>query len=580
MNPNTTAPIYSYNTGQRLQNGQPQDKFNTSTGQQIGNPINIPNATPISPTVNASLIGESSRLSLPQLPTNTTATGIIAGTGSAATQSQAQIQQAQQNVAEVQKAQGASKADTAQSDIIKAAREALNMENSVLTNQANQEASEINPIQKTLNDINTQIADQQIAYRAEQDKIRNTPMSIGQSQVNQNAIEDTYGRRLADLAIRQSAAQGNIDSIRSNFERQTKLLIQPYENELKFQQTFAQKYADSLSAKENKQLELVMEERKNLIQQTKELQSAKASMVAEIAKNGGGADQTTIQAVQNADNLVSIAEAGSKYIGKMDFLQARANIRQSEAATAVSYANLDKIKAETDALKLPTITNPQARQYAGALSVILGSAKFTKDQKNAVIRAINSGDDPLVVVKNQAKNILGQTEATKVTNFEVAKNSLQDIDNSLKQFYAKGGETGLFKGNYEKVINNLGKVKDPELVDLATQIQAGLQIYRNAVSGTAYSTQEGTDINRIFPGINKAQGLNEAIIKGRIKAFDSTIDGSYKSALGSTYTELIDSAKADVLKPQLQKGEILIIRNGQTGAIPEYEFNPKTDKKL
>lgn len=175
-----------------------------------------------------------------------------------------------------------------------------------------------------------------------------------------------------------------------------------------------------------------------------------------------------------------------------------------------------------------------------ALSLIKGSGKFTKEQTKSLTDAIKNGEDPFTVVKNQAKNIMGQTMATDLDKYEVAKEQLVSIQNLLNDYYAKGGKTNLLTGNYEKVINKLGEVNDPNLVSIATNIQAALQIYRNAVSGTAYSVQEGKDISAIFPGINKSQGLNEAIVKGRLQAFDTTIDAKYKSTLGSVYSKLKD----------------------------------------
>ena len=178
------------------------------------------------------------------------------------------------------------------------------------------------------------------------------------------------------------------------------------------------------------------------------------------------------------------------------------------------------------------------QSYQNAIDIIVGSGKFTKAQEKAVINSINNGEDPFVVVKNQAKNLLGQTGDTKLTSYEVAKEQLERVEDSLATYYAKGGKTNIFSGNYEKTINKLGEVKDPELVEIATEIAASLQIYRNAVSGTAYSVQEGQDIAKIFPGINKTEGLNEAILNGRMRAFDSTIDSTYESVLGGTYYDL------------------------------------------
>ena len=177
-------------------------------------------------------------------------------------------------------------------------------------------------------------------------------------------------------------------------------------------------------------------------------------------------------------------------------------------------------------------------EYSGILNTILGSGKFTKDQTRMITNAIKNGEDPFTVVRNQAKNVMGQTLANDVTKYEVAKTQLQDVKSLLQQYYARGGQTSLLTGSYEKAINKLGEVSDPRLVEIATQIASALQIYRNAVSGTAYSVQEGKDIASIFPGINKSSGLNEAILKGRMSAFDSTIDGSYRSVLGSAYDRL------------------------------------------
>ena len=222
----------------------------------------------------------------------------------------------------------------------------------------------------------------------------------------------------------------------------------------------------------------------------------------------------------------------------LDLEDQRAGITLKKAQAGQVYANIAKINKEITDLDIGTINNPDAGQYSKALSVILGSGKFTKDQKADVVRSINSGEDPLTVIKNQAKNLLGQSGDTKLTAYEVAKSQLDDVDSLLKDYYASGGETSIFKGSYEKVVNKLGEVKNPKLVEISTQIAAALQIYRNAVSGTAYSVQEGRDIASIFPGINKTEGLNTAILNGRKKAFDSTIDASYRSVLGSTYDEL------------------------------------------
>lgn len=241
---------------------------------------------------------------------------------------------------------------------------------------------------------------------------------------------------------------------------------------------------------------------------------------------------------------------------------------------------------------------------------IIASGKFTKEQAGYIRNAINNGEDPLTVIKNNVKNIMGQTEATKLTNAEATQSAMKDLKKSIQDYYDAGGNTNIFKGNFEKVTNNLGEVKDPKLAQLAVEVQAQLQAYRNAISGTAYSDQEGRDIESVFPGINKTKQLNDAIFAGRDKAIQSQIDGLYKSALGEkTYNKLIQSENQSnqpiikgsltdqqfvekALKNQTLKYEDIINsipvgtipvadnKTGQIGYIPIGEYNVTLYTKL
>ena len=172
------------------------------------------------------------------------------------------------------------------------------------------------------------------------------------------------------------------------------------------------------------------------------------------------------------------------------------------------------------------------------ITTILWSGKFTKDQAKSISNAINSGEDPKTVILNQAKDIMGTTQATSLSKMEVARQQVQDIDWLLKQYYAWWWDTWVFAWWYEKTINRLWEVSNPDLVWLATQISSALQVYRNAVSGTAYSEKEWQEIASIFPWINKWEWLNKAIIKWRLAAFDSTIDATYRTAIWSAYDKI------------------------------------------
>ena len=199
-------------------------------------------------------------------------------------------------------------------------------------------------------------------------------------------------------------------------------------------------------------------------------------------------------------------------------------------------------------------------------------AAICPEQKRDITNAINTGEDPFTVIKNQAKNIMGATDAKELRNYEVARDQMQSISDLLDDYYDKGGQTSIFKGNYEKVINKLGGVNDSNLVSIATNIASALQVYRNAVSGTAYSVQEGKDIADIFPGINKTQGLNQDIIRGRMLSFEQIIDSTYKNTLGSVYDELKKQQSSVIEKVNQSDENIDSIAKKFGGQVYESSF--------
>lgn len=376
-----------------------------------------------------------------------------------------------------------------------------------------------------------------------------TEYAGGSAQVARRtfALEEmAHSAETLKLAALADVAQGKIDSAQKKATLAINTKYAQIEKELQAAKNNIYNNWDSFTAKEKKRAEatlLSIDAKDAVVALKKDDDKIVMGWQAEALKNGASNFQiqqaegkTPAEALTILGQFFKDPQAKEKALAELE--QTRAQTALVKANTSKAYADIAKTKKETDALGLPVITNPVAAKYSQALSVILGSASFTKEQKASVVAAINNGEDAFTVIKNQTKNIMGQTEATTLTKYEASKSAMIDLQTNLKEFYAKGGDTGIFTGNYEKVINKLGSVKDPGLVDLATQIQTNLQVYRNAVSGTAYSEQEGKDIAAIFPGINKTEGLNMSILSGRMKAFDSTIDGIYKSTLGGAYTKL------------------------------------------
>lgn len=376
-----------------------------------------------------------------------------------------------------------------------------------------------------------------------------TDILVGQ----QGAAERSYNSQkalkaaeIAMIAAKQQAVAGNLNVALQIAQNAVDAKYGPIEDQIKVKQaqlTALKEAADrgdiilsKAEEKQTKDLDRKYAEDQKKLEDEKAQQKAISEMIVNALPQG--APQDLVDKASQAKTSVEAAKILGKYSGDyLKYEMLKEQIKTEKLQQAKIGIDIKKVQNEITQNN-PTVSTEQAAKYAGALQVILGSDKFTKDQKIAITNAVNTGQDPFSVIKNQAKNIMGQTNATKLDNYETAKAQIENIQKDLKDFYANGGKTGLFTGNYEKTLNNLGQVNDPKLVNLATQISAALQIYRNAVSGTAYSVQEGKDIASIFPGINKSEGLNQAVLSGRLSAFDTTIDATYRNTLGSSYDEL------------------------------------------
>lgn len=366
-------------------------------------------------------------------------------------------------------------------------------------------------------------------------------MSSDQRARQLAAVANDHAYEMNGLAIRSNIATGNYQAAQALVDKAIDIKYGGLKDLITYQSALLSDDKSALSDKEKTQLQIKLDENKRKLDevtyQEHELQNTKTDLLKSAAAQN--APQSVQAAIQNAKDKNGAIVAAGQYAG--DILDRELKRKQLEKINA----EIRKTNAEAGALQIPTVNNPDGAKYKTALSIILASQNLTKEQKATITNAINTGGDPFSIIKNQAKNIMGQTEATTVTKYETAQSSLNKIKESLDSYYKAGGKTNILSGSYEKVVNNLGAVNDPKLVELATEIQANLQVYRNAVSGTAYSVQEGADIASIFPGINKTEGLNNAIINGRNKAFDSTIDGAYSTVLGKSYAD-IKKAEATV----------------------------------
>lgn len=448
----------------------------------------------------------------------------------------------------------------------------------------------VNDLTSQLNQITTSAQANQLAITGQG---RGIPEAIIGGQQAQIAKEAAI--QALPVSAQLQAAQGNLEMAQQNLNTLFQIKSQDLTNQYNYKKDLVKGLWEIASAEEKRRLDKIdkLEDRK--YQEGQDIIKSNNQIALEAAKHGAGS--ATLNKIYNAKTVgEAISVAGSSLVEK--------NIELREFNGGLY--SFDRNTGRLSLVKGGDTGGQLTGAYGGAIETILGSGKFTKDQAAQVRRSIQNGEEPVAVIKNQAKSIMTGANQTKVENYETAKGALQDIQSQLKEFYARGGKTNIFNGTYEKAINKLGTLKDQKLVDLATQIQANLQVYRNAVSGTAYSVQEGKDIASIFPGINKTEGLNNAILSGRMKAFDSTINSAYSNVLGQNTWNSINNINQSVTKGNLSdsqyiekifnssgqkydsvvnstpKGQIPVIDNasGQIGYLPIEEYLSSSDYKI
>jgi len=429
--------------------------------------------------------------------------------------------------------------------------------------------------QKQLQDLNNQILTGNADYTrqlAENDVQQNALGGNGVAEQASVLEAQRYGLTQAQnsklalkaanlglLSARAQAAAGNIQTALSIAQNAVDAKYAPIEDELKIRQ--AQLNAikpeiDRQTDRQGKAFQLLLQNRQKEIDDERQKvadEKANQKSIQEMIVNASaqGASQDVINQAANAKTSVEAAKILGKYSGEyLKYEMLKEQIKTEKLQQSKISSDISKTRAEINALSNPSGTVPS--EYQGALDVILGSEKFTKEQKASITNAVKNGQNPFSVVKNQAKNIMGQTEASALSKLETASSQLKAIDSTLKDFYANGGNTNLFKGKYEEVVNKLGEVNDPKLVTLATQMAVAMQKYRLAVTGTAASVKEDARIEAIFPGITNKQGLNQAKINGLLASFNTDIDTTYENVLGDSYK---------------------VIKNAQAASDPNNPFN-------
>lgn len=467
---NTTNKITINNDAQIADWAKPyynvQPAPTTPTTGQFSNatmPLNAPKTMPAGVAITPDSLKPTGQIKLPTMPqVNTTSAGVIGST-------QPSIASAQEQYNQIQQATG-TQAQDANKALQDLAATVFGQKSETQANQVNLEnQAGLLEQQKALADVNTEIGNQNASLKAELDRVRNVPgQTQAQLQSSQNAINDTYGLRLANLAIRQSAANANISMIRDNAERQTKLLLAPLDNKIQYLSSFGKDNVDFLSKEQQNKLTFLTNNLESQKKDIEALQNAKTQMITEIAKNGGGTNQNLIREIQNASNIgeVSTLGAGSGYVGALD----RQQLAIAKANLAINQAEL-KLKIDAskpiDVSKL--VVDPNAPATTKNNAVML-----------ALIKTGKVGD----AAKTSLSSVLGVNKA------------IEDLANARQYTEFKG------VAPIKTFLPSIDAFSSAEAIQNRGYLDAINLRVQQWASGASLTSEQIKQVNRLVPSVN------------------------------------------------------------------------------
>jgi hypothetical protein len=491
---------------------------------------------------------------VPQVRADTTSAGVVAGT-------QPDYTLAMQNAEKAQQAVG-TQAQDAQANLNQQAQVLFNQKADAQANQVNLEnQAGIQEQQKALSQINSEIANEQVAMRGEMEKIRQGYGTEAQKVISQNTINDIYGRRLADLAIRQSAANQNITAIQANAERQTKLLTAPLDTKIQYLSTFAKDNVDFLTNQQQQKLSLVIDDIKTQKADIQALQNAKTQMIMEIANNGGGTNTNLIAQIQGAKDIGTVSALGAQsgFVGKLDRQLKQAQLSKiytdmandklaqqlgdgTNNANLQAYANefnqTGKIPSATDLAKAG-VTVAQVTQYAKQLPKQTGAVV----DRNTGVKSQNVSDT----------QISGIQAIYDIRNKVARMKQLDDVR-------VKGLSGGLISKVTGSAIESEYVALQKEVVDLLAR----------ARTGAALTADEEAFYKKQLPGrFSNIAGLGTSS-SNKLKNFDKNMTGTLESKLNSSGLAIQGYSQAVVPGYGSQViGTVLDIGGSQYRVLPD-----------
>lgn len=203
--------------------------------------------------------------------------------------------------------------------------------------------------------------------------------------------------------------------------------------------------------------------------------------------------------------------------------------------------DIKKVKSELSNVN-PTVLGASASNVAFYDALTNASIGLPENQRKEITKQMNTllarGDvkgAQEILIRTAFQGQTGSQKEDTIRRMQ-AIDALSTVKEELDKFVAVSGDTGILQGNMQKIQQKLGQSGNPEAAKISARITQALQIYRNAITGAAWGTQETGEYETIFPSLTDTNKLNSAKIDAMVEAMNANQRVMLGSYIGqSTY---------------------------------------------
>lgn len=328
------------------------------------------------------------------------------------------------------------------------------------------ENKQLQDANKSLSEIQTEIADQNVKYRAELDAAQGDA-SIGAAGVAAKVanVKAKYGRIQADNAIIESAASGNVTRLQSALKDSLDLKLAPIETDIKWFTDYALKNADDMSQKEQAQLKAIVDEKVRQKKEITDQEDIANTALKSAAENGVTIPTDVVKEIMDnpsqafqilAHHGISLANPLDEELkqANIDNVNSQANERNNAASNAGTNGltvygkpmNAEQAKANGYAARIAEanpIFDSIGDQFAGLGGLVLQFSPnyFQTEDYQKFVQA----------KRNFVNAVLRRESGAAI--------SQPEFDNADKQYFPQPGDSeevlAQKKQNRETTLNNI-----------------------------------------------------------------------------------------------------------------------------